>query len=330
MAPEKSKLLLIVLIPILAIIAVRIFVAQPITRPPAGPEVPPKVDYKTVAEAWSQAVRGGDQAMARQLATMLVPSGYDKIVHPAYPKLAQSESVYEVFLTDSFNRFDFQAWRDALFFKDLATQVTAEGEDSVKQAFDLVVARVEPVSKKDAAREAPWPRQIWERKHGLCDRMSWVLAEILYQLGYETQIVYLLKPGTKDSPHTILEVRKAGQVWIADPLSRKLLPNTSVEQLAADRDALAAMWPEQPVWQATLAHSILYTPSYPQDYCWRNQELQRVLSQHLPGAVPRFGEDPLTRQRAFLALRKAELGPKMKCNMMVWFYTFRPLLEDLK
>jgi len=50
-----------------------------------------------------------------------------------------------------------------------------------------------------------WPYTIWQSKKGKCDQQSWVLCELAYQLGYETQIVYLRDPNTLISPHTICE-----------------------------------------------------------------------------------------------------------------------------
>ena len=100
--------------------------------------------------------------------------------------------------------------------------------------FNTVTKNIEPKEKKKGL--IPWPTGIWRRKYGVCDRQSWLLAEILYQAGFETQIVYLINKETGESPHTICEIKKKDKkgnisITTADPFTKALLEKTSVREL---------------------------------------------------------------------------------------------------
>jgi hypothetical protein len=166
---------------------------------------------------------------------------------------------------------------------------------------------------------------VWETGRGLCDRQAWVLCELAYQRGFDTQIIYLRNPATGASPHAICELRKAGRSWIADPFQGKLLPGTSLGQLAASPKLRAALWPERPDWQAALARAECWLPAFPHDYCPRNQWLAAAVGKALGAAAPRFGEPPAGRQRRW---RSGLSAPDRAFRAGYWPVPFRLLAAD--
>jgi len=154
------------------------------------------------------------------------------------------------------------------------------------------------------------------------DRQAWLFSELAYQLGFETQIVYLRNPKTKVSPHTICEIRKDGKVWTVDPFTGTILKNTSVSDISDSIELKKKMWPSRPDWQTAANDPVFYTPSYPQAYASRNQILYNKLKPVLGDYCPRFGEPPLERQKKYLILVK-----NLKNNDIYnfWFFPFRLL-----
>ncbi len=289
----------------------------------------PKTAGSELAEQWLEAVAKGEVKLALETARQLVPGGWDKIVNDAYVKLAQSEHISDLFLKDSFNYWDFKLWQDALFFQRQARALGKSRQDEIQALATAVRQRFEPVEKPKERPHASWPRQVWDRQWGGWDRQIWVLCELAYQLGYETQIVCLEEAGRKIPLHVIAEIRRRNQVWVVDPVKPTVLAGSSVEALAADTRLLQKLWPDQPNWRRAVQRSMFYTHSYPQSFCWRNQLLYYKLKPYLADRCPRFGDDPVQRQQRYCRLRKKNLGRRMRFNMMVWNYPFRLLRENI-
>lgn len=276
---------------------------------------------------WLDAVAEGDRQRAVDSAVLIVstPMGPEA---PAYVRaLFEENGVDPAFLNAPFNQWDARYWEDALFFHRLADRIraTSGGDGLVAAAFDLVVDRLGTSDPAD--RSILWPRTIWRAGQGLCDRQAWVLSELLYQLGFETQIVYLRDPETGTSPHTICEIRSDTRVWVADPFAEKLMPDTSVADLMRCAELPAQLWPEQPDWQAAVQRPFFFLPVYPQAYCVRNQELYRRLKGALGQELPRFGIPPAERMMEYLR-RVPEADRHLEFGF--WPYPVRLLRADMQ
>lgn len=292
-----------------------------------------KKPQKSLEVQWLGAVKAGNAKLAIQLADKIVPNNsISKEISPIYLNLAKREGVESFFKKRSFNKFDFKLWYDALFLKiKLDEHKVVKSKDSnelLTKILQMVVKRIKPLEKEKGI--IGWPSGVWVRGYGLCDRMSWLFAEYAYQLGLDTQVVYLVTPGTDLSPHTICEVisrDKDGKVIVStvDPLTKFMLYGTSVADLAKNPKLMAKLWSKHPNWQKALPHSIFFTPSYPQDYSIRNQQLYKKVFSKLGANSPRFGEDPNNRMLRYRKLAKVN----KQVNMDLWFYPFRLLKLEM-
>jgi len=276
---------------------------------------------------WREAVEAGDVKTAVQSARDIVGTIQPSSLPPRYEKLCRKNGVDPEFLKTDFNALDFQLWKHALFFHKLVYQIAADTHDEQSEIEALLAAvrkRIEPVEPQK--ENILWPYTIWQLQKGVCDRQAWVLCELAYQLGYEAQIVYLRNPNTLVSPHTVCEIRKERNTWVADPYSGRLLPDVSVADIAADRRLAASTWPEREDWQKAVSKSAYWLPAYPQDYCKRNQELYSEVKAVLGESCPRFGESPEDRLNRYLSLtsREDRLFP-----YRFWFYPFRLLNKQM-
>ena len=281
---------------------------------------------RELAERWLSAVAAGDGEVALAAANRLVnrPVG---LPNRRYVALGKSEGIRAAYFDRPFNRLDYQAWRHAYFFQQAAWKITGDRTDDITA---LQAAVVERVSPNEPQVQGAWPYGIWQRGFGLCDRQAWVLCELAYQLGWETQIVYLRDPKTNASPHTLCELRKgADRVWYADPYFKLLLPQKSVAQVAADERLLMDIWPDKENCRMAIKNCMFWTPAYPQDYRPLNQALYKRLSTVLKSRCPRFGIDPIERMKTYRQLRAPSTGRSAKFPMALWVYPFRVLRADL-
>ncbi len=213
-----------------------------------------------------------------------------------YEKLFDSEGVDRAFLYTSFNSLDYQSWRHAYLFQQIARNITKGDPLDAKAIFVAVERRIAPKEPADSA--VLWPMHIWDRRAGLCDRQAWVACELAYQCGWETQIVNLMDPKTGVSPHTVCEFRRKPDLAdFVDVHKHILLEGKSVDQVLMDKPLLASLWPGNPELRPALQRCLFWCPSFPQDYCPRNQSLHTHLARVLGDACPRFGEDPATLRR---------------------------------
>jgi len=284
------------------------------------------------ADKWLKAVSKGNDKVAIRLASeMIADENISSTIDPQYAAVAKQENIGPDFFISPFEKYDFKLWYDALFLKNKLKEFgitdSTENHKAVKIIFEKVAARIKPIEKQHAI--IPWPTGIWVRQFGLCDRQSWLLAELAYQAGYETQLIYLINPKTGISPHTICEILAKDDnkviYFTADPYSKILLEKVSVEELSQNRKLMTRIWPKKPNWWSALAQSLFWTPSYPQDYCVKNQILYKILKKKLGKRCPRFGEDPKTR---LLKYQKLTNGNK-KFKMGLWYYPFRLLKREI-
>jgi hypothetical protein len=281
-----------------------------------------------LSEQWLSAVTKNKDMEAIAVAAKLVPNPSDLSILKKYILLAKQEGINASFFTAPFNYWDFQLWRDALFFQQLLLDITKGDPNDIQAIFAEVRKRIS--SKEPGFSVPPWPYRIWENGFGVCDRQSWVFCEIAYQGDWETQIVYLRDPKTKVSPHTICEIRKSpDKVWFADPHKNLLFSQKSVQDIADDKALLQSFWGNHPKLITALQDSFFWTPSYPQDYRPHNQKLYNILSRTLKSRCPRFGFPPSKRLDLYRKLGQKTVLDKSRFPMELWFYPFRLLRQDI-
>ncbi len=271
---------------------------------------------------WLKAVDEGHTVKAVKLASQLVPDPSDT-VKPAYRKLASEHGVPPEFLTTSFNVWDFQRWQSALRFKQLSVKLTENHPDDPEPLFQAVSSRLKPREMPDT--HLPWPIRIWNEKAGHCDRQAWVLCELAYQQGWQTQIVYLREADDNTSSHTVAELRKGDSVCTADPYKEVLIKGQSIRRLASHKNLVESHWPNADAIWPEISNAIMWMPAYPQDYAPRNQKLNEVLKRHLGKKRPRFGEDPQKRLRRYQQRSRDTESDVDPMPTRLWFYPFRLL-----
>jgi len=144
-------------------------------------------------------------------------------------------------------------------------------------------------------------------------------------MGWEAQIVYLFAPD--NTSHTIAEIRKDEQVYLADlyqiKKQKRLLPK-SVHEVSSNDDLIIKTWSVKQ-HRAAIENSgkQFWTPSYPQDHRPRNQQLYYILRKNLGSRCPRFGEDPFTRRSNYTQLMKE--NERDSYHFGVYFFPFRLL-----
>ena len=283
--------------------------------PKADTQSRPKVTLKDLAEFWLKSVEDNNPKLAIQVAGFLIrDQKSDLVVDPWYVELMHKNGISRKFLTDKFNIYDFIYWKHACFFKRIAEKVEGNSDaEIIKNLVNLVHQHIKPISFD--SDEVVLPYTIWQKRKGLCDKQCWVLAELAYQLGYETRIIWLMDPVSHSSPHTICEIRKHDFTAIADPFSNISLPGYTIFSLAGNEKLLKEIWPEKEIWRRSVNECLLMIPAAGQDYCLRNQLLYSKLRQLLGDKCPRFGTDPKTRKLQFekLQVNKAFLNnPKYR------------------
>lgn len=290
---------------------------------PSGPN-----QQELLSKQWLKAVSNHNLHAAVAIANLLVSGNLSQPL-AQHVAMADREGFRPSFFAAPFNFWDFQLWQHALFFQNLMRRITEGNPENVQAMFAAVRKKISADEKDYLA--PPWPYVIWQSGFGICDRQAWVLCEIAYQAGWETQIVYLRDPVTKVSPHTICELRKGnGEVWFADPLYDILLQNKSVGEVVDDRSLLNELWDSVPKLRTALTDSLFLTPSYPQDYRPRNQELFKVLKKNLPKEeCPRFGAAPQDRMSKYRELGAKTIFDPPRFPMHPWPYPFRLLRSDI-
>ena len=193
------------------------------------------------------------------------------------------------FVNLPFNKWDYLYWRQSIFYKRLAENLT----EGTKNKIPFLVAEIhQSINRKQPGKEIiPWPENIWRGKCGMCDQQAWLLCELAYQLGYETQIIYIFDATSGKSIHTLCEIRNHNQIWTADPFSGRLLP-VAFSRIAQNPDLASSLWPERKDWQQAMQKAVLWTPAYPQDFCLRNRILFRELKSKSGDNCPRLRAIP--------------------------------------
>ncbi len=252
---------------------------------------------KATAQKWLDAVRNNNQKQAVAMADKLVKSSeYQYTANKLYILLFQKAKLAPQLLTSPFNKYDFQLWRDACFFQQLAQRLTKGCNDPLKKLTEAVSKRLKSYEKPDT--HPLWPYHLWQRGFGVCDRQSMVLCELAYQLGYKTAIVWLWDSAKNVSPHTICIIKSPeGKIWIGDPLHNNIIPVKSFISFSKDAPLITKLWSKN--WQSYLQNSRIFIPAYPQDYCIKNKILYERIHKLLKDKCPKFGKDPISRFNDF-------------------------------
>ncbi len=281
-----------------------------------------KAEQATEADAqlWLDAIVQNDSKTAIRIANRIVATQWPNEAPNAnlqYQQMAQDLGLGRAFITDHvFSEWDFQCWRDALVMKQIGISDEKKQPLDLPNLFKRVVDKIGN-SDKDLA---DFPVNIWNRGHGYCDRQAWVLSEIAYQQGWETTVIYLRDCGNLISPHTICELRRGGgEVWVADPYSKVILRDHSIQSISKNPDLLKKIWPDNENWHDAIKCFIAWIPAYPQDYSMRNQILYKYLKDRLGIKTPRFGVDPSARLNYYRSLI-ASKNPEMVTEFPVYFW----------
>ena len=242
-----------------------------------------------------QALNQGDAALAVEVANSLDLAAKQEL-EKAYDILFTDCKVERDFFEDpKFSVMDFVYWQQALLFKNESAKIVnsfKDGENVIELCYNVVRDRINGVF--DGPDASAFPIDIWQRKYGVCDRQSWVMCELAYQLGAEVFIIYFMNPETGISHHTICEIIYQGEKYIVDPLYGKFLKGVHLRDINDQR--LKEIWPDHPELFGGLEKAKILSPSMPFDYSLRQQSLAAFLKNHLPkDQLMRFGEEPRKR-----------------------------------
>jgi len=291
-----------------------------------GEEVLSNKDRADLARKWLSAVSHDDIYGSIGIARKLVkdvsvgPIGEDDI------NVAARAGISSSFFTAPFNFWDFQLWRSAYFFHELSKEIVKDSANGIEAIFQAVSDRVSPYEKE--SKELPWPLAVWQRGFGACDRQAWVFCETAYQLGWETQVVYLVDEVTGTSPHTVAEIRKDEEVYFVD-VYKKVLLKESISEVASDSELLQEIWAVEK-YRKAVKKCLFWTPSYPQDYRPCNQKLFVTLDGTLRDRCPRFAVPPHERLATYKELGQETIFDEPPFPMLLWHYPFRLLRADIE
>ncbi|WDE95934.1 hypothetical protein PQO03_09425 [Lentisphaera profundi] len=236
-----------------------------------------------------------DKALAQVNEISLVEQDF-AIQEKTYDALFKEFSLDKTFYEASkFTELDLFYWVQSLFFKKQVNKVVQslkKDQDPIKALYDLVNERVK--DKGPSSDKGAFPLHIWQRAFGVCDRQSWVMCELAYQLGADVYIIYFVEEDTGISKHTICQISYQGRQYLIDPLYKKFLADVHWNDL--DEEKAAKIWSEHPYLADDIKKAEILLPSMPHDFSRRQQVLAKKLQKIIPKDILfRFGEDPKLR-----------------------------------
>ncbi len=296
-----------------------------------------KVNYKVKGyeELWLEAVKNNNQEKAIEMANLIIVNSGKSLPIKNIKfcaSMLERKQINKEYLFLNFNEWDFKLWKDALFFKEKSEAILdglSDDNKKINAILETVNARIEP--RENNKKEPLWPKGIWDRKYGVCDRQALLVSELAYQAGYETAIVWFRNPKTGVSPHTICEVRTKdnSKVWSIDSFYKTMLPK-SLHNIDLNLDLKKEMWPKRIDYYDCLTQSEFMIPSYPQDCCPKNQLLYSCLSEKLKNKTPVFGVSPRERGNKYKRNLDTERGVNNKIKFGIYGYLFMTLNRELK
>ena len=215
-----------------------------------------------------------------------------------YKALFNEFNLSEGFYIDSkFTELDYFYWMQSLLFKKQVEKMKAslkEGDDPIRKLYELVDTQV--AAKGEGSDRAAFPMQIWQRGFGVCDRQSWVMTELAYQLGADVYIVYFIEEDTGISKHTICQISYKGRNYLIDPLYEKFLVDFHWNDLTEEK--ASEIWHDHPYLADDIKKAEILLPSMPHDFAKRHQLLSEKLNHVIPQeSLFRFGESPMKRSK---------------------------------
>ena len=241
-----------------------------------------------------KALANADAKTAITIANSLdfTPTKIDKTYKELFNQCGMTD---DFLVAPKFTILDFLYWQQVWLFKEESRKLAKDlqvDEDIIRKCYDKVRERIS--GEFEGPDPTAYPIDIWRRKYGVCDRQSWVMCELAYQLGAEVFIIYFIDPKTKKSHHTICEILYNGEKYIVDPLYGKFLKGTHLRDIGPEK--LKIIWDEYPGLYGGLKQARIYSPSMPFDYTMRQQAMSIFLQGVTPEEdVMRFGERPEKR-----------------------------------
>ncbi|HCE46803.1 MAG TPA: hypothetical protein DET40_24925 [Lentisphaeria bacterium] len=286
--------------------------------PPTAPAV-----RKSDADKWIESVGSGDLKKAVAYAANLCGGcELKRIPDIDYLKLAAEMKFSTLVFDAPFGRNDFLRWTDALAVRKFipGRKIGADAgeiEGIAKAVLDKLECRPTP----QGVCQTRTMSEILQRGYGNTHEITRILAEALFQAGYEVMIVSIFDD-SRNLIHVVCEVRGKNQSAVIDTRFKKVWTGKVFADLAQDPSLSSGTWPGD---IAKSAKSHVYgLPAEYQDYKVYNQNLQKALASSGIGGIPRFGDDPRRRIEEYLK----HFGPNEKVPVTYWRYPFTVLMSQ--
>ena len=222
------------------------------------------------------------------------------------------------FQTKSFNILDFQIWDSAFSFKKIADGIEAQdSEGKAKAIYELVSSHI----KNGENGKLDWPMEILERGTGSCDRQAWVCLNIAKQAELDAVLLIFHNPDTGESPHTVcLILGDNGQSFLLDTFTHKFSPCRISELKTSNSDLSLKLYSDSETYRKSLPFCDLVYCAEPQNFCMKNQELQKKLKATLGNKrIPIFATNQDTVFKSIEEKIKKSNDNKA-CPVAFWCY----------
>lgn len=260
-------------------------------------------------------LKGGKRDKAMQLLNQVIDPSHISSKAQSHLKLLKSFGVSKNYIDRKFfTELDAFFLTQSLMFKEIANDLQ-KNDEFIRSVYEQVRSKVKGTFKEKD--QSAFPIHIWQRGYGVCDRQSWVLAEIAYQGGADSYIIYFIDNETGLSQHTISEIDYNDETYIVDPLYGKFLKGKKFSDLSS-KD-IEEIWSDHPELFGDHEKAIIYSPIMAQDYTARFSVLGNLLKEVLGEQAPRVGENPTERA----SRREKRPGERFQ----YWDYPARLLLS---
>ena len=303
---------------IIAVSVVRDSVPRLFLRNQEKPDAP-------LVSRWIAAIEKGDMKEALLLAEKIAFPVRTEVPDSDYMQTVLDSNLSTSTITESFNKYDFMRWDDAL-----EVQKTFKVPDQVSHEAipGNILEKLKSMVQLDPeGQENPAPslslKAILTRGHGDAEEIRRLFCEAAYQNGFETMAVNAYLPD-RSICERFCEIRKDGKVWTVLPHRNMVIEGRSVRDLQRGSKELAKLLPDKSSLETmTLIYAL---PAEFQDYRTVNQRLAPLCGEF--SGSPIFGEAPRSRIDKFL-LHYKDTGPPG--IFTYWNYPFSVLLaeEDL-
>ncbi|PLX20056.1 MAG: hypothetical protein C0601_00255 [Candidatus Muiribacterium halophilum] len=274
---------------------------------------------------WKQAVINKNKIEAIKYAELVIKDKKLELPEKVYFNHFIRNGISEkyLFLKD-FNGYDFDYWHSALTFNNIAKEISEKVDP--KELVEYVKNKV--IQKKNKKSRFLWPENILKDGEGLCDRSVWVLCELAFQKGYNTRVIYLYKPGSDSSFHTICELTKENRSFVVDTVNDRYVESV-FEDLNNNKEKLNSLWPKSQIYHHCIDGAVSFVPVFPQAYLPKNKLLHETLLHVLKDECPVFGISPLERLNFYEQYLK-EKKIKNDIPILFWHYPIKLLSAEIE